>query len=160
MIASVDDEEPAEHLRFAKHLRSLDQATEDDEAMVVASVLTDPDEAMAQSAVARHWESRVADLLHDPGYAPWHQAMADAVAGRSFLTARLADYSLFRAVILDAQWSAESLIEGSAWLQRLVSAHPQANRAHEILAKAGRTHRIRATARTNLTRNHSTQDET
>ncbi|CAL9568538.1 hypothetical protein SUDANB176_04791 [Streptomyces sp. enrichment culture] len=90
-------EEPAEHLRFAARLNELQQVADRDEAALVGSVLTDPDRTMARSAVLRHLDRR-ADALHlGPAYDRWEESMVQATAGHPFLTARLREWSLFRA---------------------------------------------------------------
>ncbi|MFH8406017.1 hypothetical protein ACH4FX_14740 [Streptomyces sp. NPDC018019] len=46
----------------------------------MAEVLTDPDQAMAQSAIVRHVDRRAAELLDgpEPEYASWTRSMAKA----------------------------------------------------------------------------------
>ncbi|WP_331749188.1 hypothetical protein OG520_43250 (plasmid) [Streptomyces sp. NBC_00984] len=56
---------PDEHVRFAAYLDKLDVA-DPDEADLVGSVLTDPDQTMAQSAVLRHLDRRAAALFPGP----------------------------------------------------------------------------------------------
>lgn len=64
-------EEPAEHLRFAAYLREFVQVTGAEETVLVKKLLTDPDQAMAQSAVLRHLDRRAAALRLGPVFEPW-----------------------------------------------------------------------------------------
>ncbi|MET8288366.1 hypothetical protein ABZV80_24355 [Streptomyces sp. NPDC005132] len=59
---------PDEHARFAAYLHMLEHVTDAVEAVLVRRVLTDPDEAMAQSAVLRHLDRRAAGLYSTPVY--------------------------------------------------------------------------------------------
>jgi hypothetical protein len=143
---------PQEHLRFAAYLQALRQVPDDEELALVAEVLQDPDIAMAQSAVLRHLDRRAGILIQGPDYMPWARAMASIVASRPFLLQRLHEWSLFRAVTLGQPWSPDALAEASNWLQLKVAESPGTSEAAVILAQAGRTKRIRNTARAALTR--------
>ncbi|MFE4599279.1 hypothetical protein ACFRKE_00290 [Kitasatospora indigofera] len=148
---ALQQEEPAEHLRFRDYLSKLEQATEADEVDLISEVLTDPDQTMAQSAVVRHLDRRAADLLCGPAYEPWAERLTQATTRCPFLTRRLREWSLFRAVTLRHPWRPDALLESSDWLQ-LKTAAASNEAALEILADIGRTKRIRNTARTNLKR--------
>ncbi|MFB7616061.1 hypothetical protein [Kitasatospora sp. NPDC056181] len=143
------EEEPAEHLRFWDYLSRLEQVTEADEVDLVSEVLTDPDQAMAQSAVVRHLDRRAADLHPGPAYEPWAERMSRATTRHPFLARRLHEWSLYRAVRLRRSWSPDALLASSDWLQLLTAAAPNAA-ALEILADRGRTKRIRNAARAGL----------
>jgi hypothetical protein len=142
---------PDEHARFAAYLDQLQQIAEADEVDVISRVLRDPDQAMAQSAVLRHLDRRTADLHLDPAYAEWSKAMAQAVIGHPFLTRRLHEWSLFRAITLNLSWRPDNLLAASDWLQ-LKAAVESSTAAIEILAEGGRTKRIRNTATVSLKR--------
>jgi hypothetical protein len=142
-------EEPAEHLRFRAYLSALEQVTDADEADVVRAVLTDPDHTMAQSAVLRHLDRRAAELHRGPAYGPWAEMMTRATTHHPFLTQRLREWSLFRAVTLGQPWHPDVLLESSNWLQ-LKTAESSDATALEVLADGGRTKRIRNTARTGI----------
>jgi hypothetical protein len=138
-----------EHVRFAAYLDELRQVPEADEADLVSQILTDPDQVMAQSAVLRHLDRRAADLHLGPAYEGWAQAMAQTVIGHPFLTRRLREWSLFRAITLQLPWHPDDLLTSSNWLQ-LKTAAESSTQAIEILAEGGRTKRIRNTASTSL----------
>ncbi|MGC0418613.1 hypothetical protein [Embleya sp. AB8] len=142
-------EEPAEHLRFWDYLRELEQVAEADEVGLVAEVLTDPVQEMAQSAVLRHLDRRAADLHPEPAYEPWVEKMTQATTRYPRLTRRLHDWSFFRAITLRQPWSPDALHDSSDWLQ-LKTASASNTTALELLAEAGRTNRIRNTAKTSL----------
>jgi len=142
---------PQEHLRFAAWVQALRQVPDDDELTLVADVLQDPDVAMAQSAVLGHLDQRASTLIQGPDYAPWARAMAGAVASRPFLLQRLREWSLLRAIALGQPWSPGALAEASNWLQLKIAESPGTSEAAVVLARAGRTKRIRNTARAAVT---------
>ncbi|MFI6875311.1 hypothetical protein ACIBL6_17920 [Streptomyces sp. NPDC050400] len=138
-----------EHARFAAYLAALQQVADPDELDLVGRVLTDPDRTMAQSAVLRHLDRRAAGLCTGPSYEGWAQAMTRSVSDRPFLVQRLREWSLFRAITLKLPWEPDDLLASSNWLQ-LTTTDGTNTEAMEILAAAGRTKRIRGTARTRL----------
>ena len=142
------DEEPAEHLRYHRYLRELEAVAEADEFALLATVLRDPHVGMAESAVNRHLERQACRLLTDPAFTAWARAFATTVGDRSFLTRRLREWTLLRAIALDEPWTAEELTTASDWFQRtasteLAAASPEALR---LLAERGRTRRVRNAA--------------
>lgn len=145
---------PGEHLRFAAYLDELGHVADANELDLVSRVLTDPDETMAQSAVVRHLDRRAAGLYPHPAYEGWAQAMTQATIDHPFLAQRLREWSLFRAITLKVPWQADDLLASSNWLQ-LKTAAATNTEAIEILADAGRTRRIRHTARIGL--NHRSE---
>ncbi|WP_340375441.1 hypothetical protein U5640_09980 [Streptomyces sp. SS7] len=72
--------------------------------------------------------------------------MAQATSGHPYPAQRLREWSLFRAITLHLPWQPEDLIASSDWLQ-LKTAAGTDTEALEILARAGRTKRIRNTVR-------------
>ncbi|WP_327436450.1 hypothetical protein OG279_37435 (plasmid) [Streptomyces sp. NBC_01201] len=138
-----------EHVRFAAYLDKLQQVAEADEADLVRRVLTDPDQTMARSAVLRHLDRRAAALHAGPAYDRWVRAITQATINHPFLAQRLREWSLFRTVTLRLPWQPDDLSASSNWLQ-LKTATGTNTEAIQILAKAGRTKRIRNTARTSL----------
>jgi hypothetical protein len=138
-----------EHVRFAAYLDKLQQVADADEVDLVSRVLTDPDQTMAQSAVLRHLDRRAADLYPEPAYEHWARGMDQVVNDSPLLTQRLLEWSLFRAIALKLSWHLEDLLAASNWLQLRIAAETNA-RALEILAEAGRTKRIRNTAKTSI----------
>ncbi|MFE2052008.1 hypothetical protein [Streptomyces sp. NPDC059459] len=149
-LAAAPDE-PAEHARFAAHLRELARAAGAREPAVVARVLGDPDRTMARSAVLRHLDRRAGDLLPGPGFADWSEAMTRAVGDDPFLTRRLLEWSLLRVVVRQGPWRPEDLLAASDWLQLRAAATSNAE-VLRLLAERGRTRRIRRTAGLNPAR--------
>ncbi|MFI8892026.1 hypothetical protein [Streptomyces paradoxus] len=143
--------EPAEHARFAAWLADLEQVADADEFELVGRVLADPDQVMARAAVVRHLDRRAAELCPGTAWEEWAAAMDRAVTAHPFLTRRLREWSLFRAVTLRLPWDADELLASSDWLQLKAAAGP-APEALGVLADRGRTKRIRTTARAGLTR--------
>ncbi|MFE5596028.1 hypothetical protein [Streptomyces sp. NPDC056549] len=140
---------PDEHVRFAVYLDKLAHVADPDEVDLVSRVLNDPDQTMAQSAVLRHLDRRATDLYLVPAYEGWAQVMTQATTDLPFLAQRLRDWSLFRAVTLKLPWQPDDLLASSNWLQ-LKTAAGTNTQAIEILAEAGRTKRIRNTAKATL----------
>lgn len=145
---------PDEHVRFAAYLGKLGHVADANEVDLVGRVLTDPDLTMAQSAVLRHLDRRAAVLYAGPDYEGWARAMTQATIDHPFLTQRLREWSLFRAITLKLPWQPENLLTSSNWLQ-LKTAAGTNTEAIEILAEAGRTRRIRNAARISL--NHRSE---
>ncbi|GGT43110.1 hypothetical protein [Streptomyces purpureus] len=143
--------EPAEHMRFARYIDALAQVPPARETALIADVLADPDRAMAESAVTRHLDRRATELLADPEFPVWTASMGDTVARFPFLTRRLAEWSLFRAVsATGGHWEPGALIAATDWLQRKVSEHSASPQALRTLAEHGRTRRVRNAARARL----------
>ncbi len=143
--------EPAEHARFAAYLAELERVTDTGEIELVGRVLADPDRVMAKAAVVRHLDRRAAELCLEPAWEGWAAAMARAMVPHPFLTRRLREWSLFRAIALRLPWHRDDLLASSDWLQLRI-ATGTAPEALGILAGSGRTKRIRHTAGTGLTR--------
>ncbi|WP_129305012.1 hypothetical protein [Streptomyces sp. L2] len=72
--------------------------------------------------------------------------MAQATIDHPLLAQCLREWSLFRAITLKPPWQPEDLLASSNWLQ-LTTATATNSEAIEILAEAGRTKRIRNSAR-------------
>lgn len=142
------DQEPAEHRRFADHLRALASGPASEEASLVASVLCDEDVQMGQSAVARHMDLRAAELLTDARFTAWADLMATVVAHHGFLTRRLREWTLLRVVASGDAWRADELAAASDWFQRTAVASPQIDSPDVlgVLATRGRTRRVRNAA--------------
>ncbi|WP_316765872.1 hypothetical protein [Streptomyces sasae] len=143
-----------EHARFAAYLDKLAHVADPDEVDLVSRVLADPDQTMAESAVLRHLDRRAADLYPGPAFEGWAQAMTQVTIDHPFLAQRLREWSLFRAITLKLPWQPDDLLASSNWLQLMTAAETNIE-AVEVLAEAGRTKRIRNTARTGL--NHRSE---
>ncbi|MFI6035647.1 alpha/beta fold hydrolase [Streptomyces sp. NPDC051315] len=143
-MTSAPQDEPPEHTRYAEYLQALSQVAPADEVRLVRAVLTDPDRTMARSAVLRHLDHRAADLHRTPAYEPWSAFMIQATADHPFLTTRLHEWTLLRAITLSHPWSPEALTEASNWLQRTLTETPDVpTPALAFLAEHGRTKGVR-----------------
>ncbi|WP_326593022.1 hypothetical protein [Streptomyces sp. NBC_01294] len=140
------DEEPPEHGRYVLYLEALDVVPEADEADLVAAVLRDDCVSMAQSAVNRHMERRAAELLTDSHFPAWARMMAATIGDRDFLTGRLREWTLLRAIALDEAWTAEEVTSASDWFQRTAVEIISSPGALNLLAECGRTRRVRNAA--------------
>ncbi|WP_344325931.1 hypothetical protein [Kitasatospora putterlickiae] len=155
VAAGIPVRDPDEHVRFARYRRAFDAVAPDDAADLVARVLTDPDPAMANTAVCEYLDRRAAELLTDPGYPAWSLELTGPVAVDAFTARRLREWTLLRAIALDEPWEAEQLLTASNWLQLHVAGRPPAGAARSalpLLAEGGRTRRIRNIARSRIPR--------
>ena len=141
---------PAEHARFHGYIRALSQVADADERDLVRTVLTDPDHAVAQSAVIRHIDRTAEHLGSGERYTQWHERIAPVVQGHVLLRRRLEDWALFKAIADENAWSTSDLADASNWLQRKVADRAHSPRALATLTEHGRTNRVRATARSRL----------
>jgi hypothetical protein len=139
---------PDEHQRFAHYLHDLANVGEAEEADLVATVLRDPDRAMARSAVVRYLDDRAAHLLPlpDQRFEDWAHAMADPISGLDLLTRRLHEWTLLRSITMGKPWAAEQVTTASDWFQRKATEVVTSPAVLTLLASAGRTRRIRAAA--------------
>jgi hypothetical protein len=141
-------EDPAEHSRFARYLKALETVTEPDEVELVAAVLRDEDVAMGQSAVVRHIDRRALHLMTDSRFTVWAEGLTAVIAERDFLTRRLREWTLLRAIALGEPWVPEELVTASDWCQRRATTGEVATSpgALHLLAEHGRTRRVRNAA--------------
>lgn len=111
-----------EHGRFARYQRDLARVCEEGELGLLAAVLRDPDQGMAESAVAGHFDRRTVGLLADARFPVWARSMAQVVAGREFLTRDLHEWELLRSVAVGGAWTAEEIASASDWFQGKAAA--------------------------------------
>jgi hypothetical protein len=130
-----------------------------EETALVAAVLGDPDQVMAQSAVVRHLDARAAALHRDPEFSTWAQRMAAAVDLHPLAAQRLREWSLISAIALNAAWSPEELVAASDRSQRKVAESTTSFEALAILTQSGRTRRVRNTANARSLRGNSARSE-
>ncbi|WP_030719796.1 hypothetical protein [Streptomyces sp. NRRL F-2580] len=148
------DDEPPEHRRYAHYLELLESVPEAEEAGLLAAVLRDDCASMAESAVNRHLERRAARLLTDARFPDWARTTAAVIGDRAFLSRRLREWTLLRAIALDEPWTAEEVTDASDWFQRtaVVAQTITSPAAPTVLAERGRTRRVRNAASRRLQR--------
>jgi hypothetical protein len=139
-----------EHIRWAGYRRALADVPEADETSLVTLILTDPDQVIAEAAVSEHIERRATALLRCPGFPEWAARVTPAIDGHPFLTQRLQEWSLLRAITRTEPWSPAALLTASDYLQRLVTTHTNCPEALSLLAESGKTRRIRTTAQAKM----------
>ncbi|MEV4317334.1 hypothetical protein [Actinocrispum sp. NPDC049592] len=139
-----------EHIRWAGYRKALADVPQAEETALVASVLTDPDQVIAEAAVSEHIERRATALLRCQGFAEWAARVAPVVDGHPFLTQRLQEWALLRAITRTEPWSPAALLTASDYLQRLVTTHTDCPEALTLLAESGKTRRIRTTAKAKI----------
>ncbi|MER6789323.1 hypothetical protein ABT330_32710 [Streptomyces sp. NPDC000658] len=157
--------EPPEHARFAAYLDALARVPAAEETALIRRVLTDEDATMARSAVLRHLDRRAtafprATEADDDSWQAWTKATEEAVGEDAFLTTRLSEWTLLRALTTPPGTTARTplatapvtavaitLTTASDWLQRrLVEAPDASPQALAFLADHGRTKKVRAAA--------------
>ncbi|GAA4309689.1 hypothetical protein BJY14_001368 [Actinomadura luteofluorescens] len=138
--------EPDEHHRYACHLQALANVDADDEPTLVNEILQDPDQVMAESAVARHIDDRARLLLTDERFPGWAHTMTGVIGERDFLTRRLTEWTLLATIAQDKPWAPAQVTEASDWFQRKAVEVLTSPDALALLAGQGRTRRVRATA--------------
>ncbi len=139
-----------EHIRWAGYRKALADVPQAEETALLASVLTDPDQVIAEAAVSEHIERRATALLRAPGFVEWAARVAPVVDGHPFLSQRLQEWTLLRAITRTDPWSPAALLGASDYLQRLVTTHTNCPEALTLLAESGKTRRIRSTAKAKI----------
>ncbi|MEO3808068.1 hypothetical protein ABGB17_03605 [Sphaerisporangium sp. B11E5] len=135
-----------EHQRFDRYLQQLEDVRREDEAELARMILRDPDEVMAQSAVARHLDRRAHRLLTDSGFDDWFHSMATEVREHEFLVRRLHEWMLLKSIAVNAPWRSEDVLAASDWFQRTAAQILTSPAALRLLAGDGRTRRVRTAA--------------
>ncbi|KAA8877215.1 hypothetical protein F3087_45295 [Nocardia colli] len=145
---------PEEHLRYRQHQQNLAAATDTTEPELVATVLRDPDSAMAESAVSAHLDIRAAQLIQlgADRFDQWADAIAEQITAHDFLTRRLHEWTLLKSITLNHSWSPDELRTATDWLQRKAADTITTPDALTLLAEQGRTRRVRNTAAHRLRR--------
>jgi hypothetical protein len=143
-----------EHARFQNYLNALMQVPDADETALVIEILGDPDQVMAEAAVVQHLDRQASALHLQPQYFTWAQKMTDALDGHPFAAQRLREWSLLRAITHDTPWNVDALTAASNWLQRKVVETAASPQALTVLAEAGRTRRVRNTAKSKINSKH------
>lgn len=142
--------EPAEHTRFHDYVHALARVSDNDESMLLADVLADPDHAMAEAAILGHLDRRAAALGDGEAFNTWSQQLAVVLHGRVLPERRLREWSLIKDIDSEQAWNTADLVEASDWLQRHVVERTASQQALTILAGQGRSRRIRNAAHARL----------
>jgi hypothetical protein len=142
--------EPAEHIRFHHYVHALSQVSDSDEKTLIAEVLTDPDHAMADAVILGHLDRRAAALGGGPAFTSWSQQLAPILRGRVLPERRLREWLLIKDIDSGRAWNAADLFQASDWLQRNLVERTASQQALTILAREGRTRRIRNAARSRM----------
>lgn len=138
--------EPDEHRRYFRYLRALAAVSDDDETTLVTGILQDPDQAMAESAVARHIDDRARQLMTYERFPGWVHTMTGVIGERDFLIRRLTEWTLLAAIAQDKPWAAAQVTAASDWFQRKAVEVLTSPEILGLLAGQGRTRRVRAAA--------------
>lgn len=135
-----------EHQRYAWYQEALALVPSSATREVVAAVLRDPDRAMAASAVNGHLDSQAPLFSSRAAFTTWVDTIVDLLDGDPFLARRVHEWTLFKAVMDGQPPAADAIVQGSDWLQRRLAEQAADRETLELLARAGRTKRVRAKA--------------
>ncbi|MFF2629599.1 hypothetical protein ACFVUN_28025 [Kitasatospora griseola] len=144
---SDPDWDPDEHVRYARYRRAFADVAPECGAGLVARVLTDPDGAMAGSAVRGYLDRRAVELFTDPGYPAWRAEMAEVVAANDFTSRRLREWTLLRAAAVGEPWEVDELLAATNWCQLHAAETSPAGAVLAALVEGGRTKHIRNAAK-------------
>jgi hypothetical protein len=135
-----------EHTRYAWYVLALSQASETAEHDALTAVLHDPDQVMSQAAAVAHIDRMATRELSSAAFAAWARRLGDLLAGHEFARRRVSEWQLFKD-ISEGTADPELLRHASDWLQRKVAEGATSPAALAVLARDGRTKRIRHIAR-------------
>jgi hypothetical protein len=141
-----------EHERYRFYLAALSLAPSAREHELIAAVLRDPDKLMAESAVAAYVDRKASLLASPDAFAAWTAEWSGLARPFEFLTRRMREWELFKRVQHGDADGTASLPDASDWLQLKVAQEASSREALTRLAGAGRTKRIRNTARSRVGR--------
>ncbi|WP_189276016.1 hypothetical protein [Kitasatospora griseola] len=144
---SDPDRDPDEHVRYACYRRAFADVAPEGGAGLVARVLTDPDGAMAGSAVRGYLDRRAVELFTDPGYPAWRAEMAEVVAANDFISRRLREWTLLRAAAVGEPWEVDELLTATNWCRLRAAETSTAGAVLAALVEGGRAKRIRNAAK-------------
>ncbi|MFD6163497.1 hypothetical protein ACFWF7_43650 [Nocardia sp. NPDC060256] len=148
MSGHIEDTAPEEHLRYRQYQQDLAAVTDAAEPELVAAVLRDPDQTMAESAVSEHLNTLAAQLIQLDArkFDQWAVVITEQLADHDFLIRRLQEWSLLKSITLDHPWTPEDVVATTDWFQRKAADTVTSRAALTLLAAQGRTQRVRTTA--------------
>jgi hypothetical protein len=146
-VTSNDD--PADgHVRFHRLSAAVREGRVDDDAVLLATLLAEPDRLMAESVLASLVDSRAEQAGSAASFAAWAEPVLDAVGADGFIARRVREWGLFKAVQSGASVDREALADATNWLQRKVLEEADSAAILGVLAEVGRTKRLRNLAKT------------
>ncbi|MQY13755.1 hypothetical protein SRB5_39070 [Streptomyces sp. RB5] len=140
-----------EHVRFWAYQEALRGVADlEDEVRLVGRILADPDQGMATGTISWHLSKRVPEVVDRPDFGDWLRAMAEAVREYPWLTQRLDEWMLARAIAVGEPWEPAALADAAQWVQRMVAETFDVPEALAVLAESGRSKKIRNIAGSRL----------
>lgn len=135
-----------EHVRHAIYLDALRGASPRVERDVISGVLSDPDLAMRESALASYFDDAVLRMESVEEVEEWADRIGDLIADSRFLASRLDEWKLLKKAEAGEGVPERELLDSSDWFQRRLSDASVPPGVLRLLAEHGRTKRVRATA--------------
>lgn len=146
-VTSNDD--PADgHARFHQLSAAVREGRADDDAVLLATLLAEPDRLMAESVLASVVDIRAEEAGSAASFAAWAEPVLDAVGADGFIARRVQEWGLFKALQSGAPVDREALAAATNWLQRKVVEAADSAAVLAVLGEVGRTKRIRNLAKT------------
>ncbi|GAA2016325.1 hypothetical protein GCM10009839_09820 [Catenulispora yoronensis] len=136
---------PPEHARHERYLRDLSQASESTELDLIRTVLADPDQVMAVSAVLTHID-RCAGGLDEAQFEAWSAPVTALAGHHDPLLRRIRDWTRLKAMDAGRPVDTADLATAGDWLQRAAAETTTSLEALAVLAAHGRTRRVRNAA--------------
>ncbi|WP_345696331.1 hypothetical protein [Kitasatospora terrestris] len=138
-----------EHPRYWLYQRLLAEALPADELALLARIMRDPDPAMAAGTLTWQLDRRAEELLGDAqAFHAWAEQLGRI--GADFHRAKLAEWELFRTVTAGEPWSEAALLTATDRSQRQLAERAVDPAALDLLAREGRTRRVRNRAAARL----------
>lgn len=152
----VDEAVADEHVRWSAYRKVIAVAAagqhRDDDRALVATLLRDPVDLVAKSAVVELVDA-IAMKTTDPAtYRRWAADLAPELAGladghHEFVRRRVHDWSLYLAIQTGHTPTAAELNNVTNWMQRLLADSATSRATLALLAETGRTKKIRNVAK-------------
>jgi hypothetical protein len=143
-VASAD-----EHTRYALYMQALSDISPSHDRSAISAILSDPDEAMRESVLV-HFVDKRAQILSPRDFLEWGASMSDLVGSSPFLLRRLEESGLLKQAELGSFLSENQVLESSDWMQMKLIEVTRSSTMLNLLARRGRTKRIRQAASTRL----------
>jgi hypothetical protein len=153
----IDKAVEDEHVRCSAYLRVLSVLAaaprRDRDREVVSTILRDPEESVAKTAVAALVDS-IAMKTEDPAdFRQWAAGLTPEIERltadehRNFLHSRIQDWTIYLSILTDRTPAAAEMAGLTDWMQRKIATESTSPPVLAMLAETGSTRKIRNIAR-------------
>jgi hypothetical protein len=155
LTADLDAAVADEHVRWALYRRvvaALAARKHRDDRKIVATIVRDPVDLVAKSAVVELVDAVAATTTDPAAFQAWAAEFDPELdhlseGQRAFVRQRVRDWTLCLTIETGHAPTAAELNGATSWLQRLLADHSTSREALSLLAETGRTRKIRNIAR-------------